>query len=66
MDDIGFYRIKEVEKITGLNRRVIYKEMAEGKFPRSVNITTGCKGWTKDAIKKWYADVLKEAESQLH
>jgi len=61
MKDMGFYRIAEVENITGLHRRVIYKEMAEGNFPSSVNITKGCKGWPKASIKKWYKKVIESS-----
>ena len=33
-----FFRIRDVEKFSGLSRASIYRLMREGKFPRSVRL----------------------------
>lgn len=60
MDTIGFYRINEVEIISGLSRRNIYQQMANGNFPTSVVIAGNSKGWLKQDIHDWVLKVLKE------
>ena len=52
-----FYSIGEVEAITSLSRATIYRKMAQGTFPSSVQISSGRVGWDKRAIERWCEDL---------
>lgn len=45
--------IDGVIKITGLSRRTVYSEIAEGRFPRPVQLTARRVAWPEDEIKAW-------------
>ena len=49
-------RIQEVSNTTGLSSSSIYKQIREGKFPHSVNITKRAKGWSEYEV-----DILNQA-----
>lgn len=46
-------RLNAVLDRTGLSRSTMYRKMQEGTFPRSVQISTRCKGWRESAITAW-------------
>ena len=48
-----FYTVGEVEAITSLSRSTIYRRMAQGSFPKAVEISAGRVGWDKRAIDDW-------------
>lgn len=48
-----FYTVGEVEAITSLSRSTIYRRMAQGNFPKAVEISAGRVGWDKRAIDDW-------------
>jgi prophage regulatory protein len=48
-----FYTMGEVEAITSLSRATIYRKMAHGTFPASVQISEGRVGWERRAIDDW-------------
>ena len=48
-----FYSMGEVEAITSLSRSTIYRKMAEGTFPPSVEISVGRIGWERRAVDEW-------------
>ena len=43
-----FFRIRDVEKFSGLSRASIYRLMREGKFPRPVRLGERAVAWTID------------------
>ena len=48
-----FFRIRDVEKFTGLSRASIYRLMREGKFPRPVRLAERAVAWTIDDLEIW-------------
>jgi prophage regulatory protein len=48
-----FYTVGEVEAITTLSRSTIYRRMAQGSFPKAVEISAGRVGWDKRSIDDW-------------
>lgn len=53
LEDIGFLRMPDVKKLTGLGRSSIYQMMADGLFPRSVAISSRAVGWMVGDIRRW-------------
>lgn len=49
----AFYRIADVIRITALSRATIYRRIAEGRFPRPVNLGGRACGWTPTALNEW-------------
>jgi prophage regulatory protein len=48
-----FYTMGEVEAMTSLSRATIYRKMAQGTFPLSVNISKGRVGWERATLDQW-------------
>ncbi|VVC74848.1 hypothetical protein AQUSIP_01220 [Aquicella siphonis] len=47
-------RRKQVEARTGLSRSTIYSRIAEGSFPRPINLGGGrAVGWIESEINEW-------------
>ena len=57
-----FYAMGEVEAITSLSRATIYRKMAEGTFPASVQISKGRVGWPKGVVDAWCERILASQE----
>ena len=54
------HRRKVVENVTGLSRSSIYAKIAEGSFPRPVQIGARAVAWRASDIRAWM-DSLKKA-----
>ncbi|MBU2851471.1 AlpA family phage regulatory protein [Acidithiobacillus ferrivorans] len=50
-----FYRIKELEALTGLPRSSIYRLAREGRMPKPVKLGLRAAGWRKKDIDDWAA-----------
>ena len=48
-------RLKEVQHRVGLGRSTIYRWMAEGKFPKPVQLCGYAVAWAEDDIQNWIA-----------
>jgi prophage regulatory protein len=59
-----FYAMGEVEAITSLSRATIYRKMAEGTFPPSVQISKGRIGWPRGVVDSWCEEILASQEQQ--
>ena len=46
-------RIGVVSSITGLSVPTIYREIAQGRFPRPIKITVGARAWKLSEIMEW-------------
>lgn len=47
-------RRREVESITGLSRSAVYLLMAQGKFPKAINLGSGhAVGWSLTEVMAW-------------
>lgn len=53
-------RLKEVIKRTGLSRSTIYALMSKDQFPRQIQITERCIGWSEDIIHDWILQKLEQ------
>lgn len=50
---LAIIRRKQVEARTGLSRSTIYARMADGTFPKPVNIGPRAVGWVESEIADW-------------
>lgn len=46
-------RLNAVLDLTGLSRSTLYRKVAEGSFPRQVQLSSRCVGWRTSAIAEW-------------
>ena len=46
-------RLPTVQRHTGLSRSAIYFRMAEGSFPRPVNLGSRAVGWVEADVQQW-------------
>lgn len=53
--------VREVERMIGLGRSSIYRNMAAGIFPKPVSLGTGAVRWRYDEVKAW-VDSLQSSE----
>jgi prophage regulatory protein len=49
-------RLRDVCRMTGLCRSMIYKMQAENRFPRRVKIGVRAVGWLEHEVAQWLAD----------
>jgi len=52
-------RLPEVIKKTGLARTTIYVLIAEGKFPKPINLTRRSVAWLSSEIDSWIEEKVK-------
>lgn len=61
---LRFYKVHEVTAITSLSRATLYRKMAKGTFPLSVQISEGRVAWDKRTIDEWCeARLAKRSEN---
>ena len=48
-------RMPELTRLTGLSKATIYRMVAEGTFPRPVQLGKQAVGWRASAIQRWNA-----------
>ena len=53
-------RLPQVQKIYGLSRSTIYREIARGNLPPPIRISSRCSGWRKATLDECF----KEKERQ--
>ena len=46
-------RLKTVLDQTGLCRSTLYRKMANGTFPKNIQLSTRCVGWRASAVDEW-------------
>mgnify|MGYP002628105127 CR=1 FL=1 len=52
-------RLPEVQRRVGLGRSTIYRWMAEGKFPKPVQLGGYAVAWAEDEVEAWITIRLK-------
>ena len=52
-------RLREVQHRVGLGRSTIYRWMAEGKFPKPVQLGGYAVAWPENEVENWIADRLE-------
>jgi prophage regulatory protein len=60
-----FYRLPEVTRFTGWSRPKIYREMAEGNFPKPVRVGPMSVAWLEDEIADWQAKRIAERDEEV-
>jgi prophage regulatory protein len=55
-------RIGMVLSITGLSAPTVYREIAQGRFPRPIKITAGARAWKLSEIMDWIDTRERDAE----
>jgi prophage regulatory protein len=56
-------RLPAVIKSTGLSRSTIYLRLAEGKFPRPVNLGARSIGFVESEIDDWIAERIRASRT---
>lgn len=56
-------RLPEVKDRTGLSRSLIYKLIAQDKFPKQIKLTDRASGWSEQSINDWIAQRITESEA---
>ena len=49
----AFLRLPSVMRVTGLGRSTIYRLIAEGQFPRPVQLASRAVAWRRSDIDSW-------------
>jgi len=52
-------RLPTVLSRTGLSRSTLYRKIAEGTFPRQIQISIHGAGWYESEINTWIADPVR-------
>ncbi|SEF90273.1 helix-turn-helix transcriptional regulator [Marinobacterium lutimaris] len=55
-------RQSEVSKLTGLSRASIYRQIDEGRFPKSVSIGGRSVAWVEEEINEWIEARIAERD----
>ena len=58
-------RLPEVQRLTGLGRSVIYQQMRDGVFPRSIKIGPRAASWSEAAVYGWIQQRLATASHSV-
>ena len=57
----NIHRLPIVKNITGLSRSAIYQRIAEGTFPKQINLGGRAVGWLEEEIQNWIKQRLAES-----
>ena len=53
MDCFKIMKREEVQNVTGLSRSSIYAKMANGTFPKTINLSVRSVGWLEHEVQEW-------------
>jgi len=54
-------RLTDVKAMTGLSSSTIYLRMAEGKFPKKINLGSRAVGWINTEVNEWIEERIRES-----
>lgn len=57
---LSVLRLNQVKQQTGMSRSLIYKLIAEGKFPRQIKLGSRSVGWFQHSINEFLASRAEE------
>jgi prophage regulatory protein len=52
-EPVEFIPISEVTRLTSLSKKVVYRLISEGQFPRQVPLSTRRVAWIRSQIEDW-------------
>lgn len=52
-EPLTLLRMSEVCRRVGLGKSTVYRRIAEGEFPKGVDLGGGVVGWRSDEIEAW-------------
>lgn len=55
-------KIQDVCELTSLARSTVYKFIAEGRFPKQVNLGANCVAWVEREIHQWLEERMAERD----
>jgi prophage regulatory protein len=55
-----FLRLPEVKRRTGKGKTSIYRDIAEGRFPRQVRNGNGSVAWLESEIHRWQQERINQ------
>jgi len=58
-------RLPDVIKVTGLSRSAIYDQIAAGRFPKQIKLTSRSSGWVESEVLSWLDDRIAERDAGL-
>lgn len=61
---LAILRRKQVEARTGLSRSTIYARVADGTFPKPVNIGPRAVGWVESEISDWLNTQVEQSRGK--
>ena len=56
-------RRKSVEARTGLSRSTIYLRVAQGAFPKPIQLGSRAVGWAEAEVDQWIADRIADRDA---
>lgn len=59
------HRLPIVKNDTGLGRSTIYARMAEGTFPKQINLGSRAVGWLASDIQDWIDARVQERDQEV-
>ena len=59
-------RFQQVRARTGLSRSTIYRRLAEGAFPNSVQLGARAVGWIESEVDEWIHQRIEASRDQAH
>jgi prophage regulatory protein len=64
MKSTRLIRLDEVKRRTGFQKSSIYNRVAEGTFPRPVNLGARAVAWVEDEIQEWIDSRISERDKR--
>lgn len=52
-----YYRVKEVQAITGLSHSAIYAKMDDDEFPKPVKLGKRAVAWRESDLREWQVNL---------
>lgn len=64
MKSTRLIRLDEVKRRTGFKKSSIYNRVAEGTFPRPVNLGARAVAWVEDEVQEWIDSRISERDKR--
>lgn len=57
-----FIRLRDVVALTSLSRATIYRFIAEGNFPKQINLGANSVAWVESEVMEWLEERIRERD----